>query len=97
MTMALAEIHAQQKQLLDGIFRDYHEAPFTVWTPIWKWSSKPGVEPAFTLLSKDSQAVEALLHNPNEISLGHSSAVRSRSKVTFSAHSQWSSTSSQNL
>lgn len=68
--MALAEIQPRQKKLLDALFRDYREAPFAIWTPVWKWSSRPGVEPAFTLLFRDSQAVEALLHNPNEVSLG---------------------------
>lgn len=68
--MSLTETQLQQKRLLDVIFRDYREAPFAIWTPVWKWSSKPGAEPVFTLLFKNSQAVEALLHNPNEVSLG---------------------------
>jgi cyclopropane-fatty-acyl-phospholipid synthase len=68
--MALTEIQLERKRLFDRLFREYHEAPFSVCMPGWRWSSSLSAEPVFTILLKDSQSLEKALQNPTELSLG---------------------------
>lgn len=69
-TMALPALDTDRTHLLDTIFRDYHQSPFAVRTPAWQWSSHQDREPVFTIIFETQSALDALLHHPNELTLG---------------------------
>ncbi len=69
--MTLAAIHSHRTELFNSLFRNYHQAPFSIRTPGgWRWNSSPSDTPAFSLSFKTSEALQALLRNPTEVSLG---------------------------
>lgn len=68
--MALPAIHADHTHLLDSLFRDYSRAPFSIRTPAWQWSSHKDEKPVFTIIFETQAALHALLHHPNELTLG---------------------------
>lgn len=68
--MALAAITADQSRLLDALFRDYDQSPFLLCTPEWEWRSSGTAQPEFTLKITNHATMDALLHHPNEITLG---------------------------
>ncbi|MGI8772308.1 MAG: hypothetical protein ACR2JE_12825 [Acidobacteriaceae bacterium] len=70
VAMSLATIHSQRTELFNSLFRNYHQAPFSIRTPGgWRWNSS-AAKPAFCLYFKTSEALQALLRNPTEVSLG---------------------------
>ncbi len=68
--MALAAFSADQTHLLNALFQDYQQSPFLLRTPEWEWRSSRDLPPAFTLHIANHATLDALLHHPNEITLG---------------------------
>lgn len=71
--MSLTAIHSRATGLFNSLFRNYHQAPFSIRTPGgWQWNSSPSATPAFTLDFKTPGALDTLLRNPTDVSLGES-------------------------
>lgn len=68
--MAVPALDIDRSHLLDTLFRDYYQSPFSIRTPAWEWFSHPDRDPVFTLCFGTQSALDMLLHHPNEITLG---------------------------
>jgi cyclopropane-fatty-acyl-phospholipid synthase len=68
--MALPALESDRIHLLDTLFRDYYQSPFSIRTPTWEWQSHEDRSPVFTIFFEKEHALDALLHRPSELTLG---------------------------
>lgn len=68
--MAVPALDFDRSHLLDNLFRDYYQSPFSIRTPASEWHSHQDRSSNFTLRFQTQSALDALLHHPSELTLG---------------------------
>jgi cyclopropane-fatty-acyl-phospholipid synthase len=68
--MALPALDFTRTNLLNTLFLNYRQPAFALRTRDWEWTNDPSQTPAFCIAFQSQAALDALLHHPNEITLG---------------------------